>query len=157
MTPTFAGGAPASVSLVVSGPVSGVVPLGAAESFQYANVPPGTYTFHVVATNAAGSSAPSNTLTLTFPAACTGVPGPPLRLAVDRSGRTLSLGWSPPETGGAVTAYLLTVSGAFSGVFPLTGRTIGAPVAPGAYTFRLQAANACGASAATTPVTVVVP
>lgn len=156
-TPTFAGGAPASVSLVVSGPVSGVVPLGAAESFQYANVPPGTYTFHVVATNAAGSSAPSNTLTLAFPAACTGVPGPPLRLAVDRSGRTLSLAWSPPETGGAVTAYLLTVSGAFSGVFPLTGRTIGAPVAPGAYTFRLQAANACGASAATTPVTVVVP
>ena len=85
------------------------------------------------------------------------MPGPPLRLAVDRSGRTLSLAWSPPETGGAVTAYLLTVSGAFSGVFPLTGRTIGAPVTPGAYTFRLQAANACGASAATTPVTVVVP
>ena len=156
-TPTFAGGAPASVSLVVSGPVSGVVPLGTAESFQYGVVPPGTYTFSVVATNAAGSSAPSNALTLSFPAACTGVPGPPLRLAVDRSGRTLSLAWSPPETGGAVTAYLLTVSGAFSGVFPLTGRTISAPVAPGSYTFRLQAANACGVSTATAPLTVVVP
>lgn len=156
-TPTFAGGAPGSVSLVASGPLSGVVPLGAAESFHYANVPPGTYTFYVVASNAAGSSAPSNTLTLTFPAACTGVPGAPVRLAVERSGRTLSLAWSPPESGGAVTAYVLTVSGAFSGVFPLTGRTISAPVAPGAYTFRLQAANACGASAATAPVTVVVP
>lgn len=156
-TNTFAGGAPAAVSLVVNGPVSGVVPLSLTDTFQFAGVPPGTYTFQVVATNAAGSSPPSNAVSLTFPATCSGAPDPPRRLVVNRTGRTLSVAWSPPDTGVAVTSYVLLVSGAFSGAFPLTARDISAPVPPGAYTFRVQAANPCGASAPTTSVTVVVP
>ena len=156
-TPTFAGGTPTATSLVVSGPVSGVVPLGTADSFQFPAVPPGTYTFQVVATNAAGQSPPSNAVTLTFPGTCSGSPGTPRRLVVERAVRTLSLSWSPPDTGAAATSYVLQVSGAFTGAVPLTGRGLAAPVPPGAYTFQLQAVNACGASPPTAPVTVVVP
>lgn len=156
-TNSFAAGAPADVSLVVAGPVSGVVPLGLVDTFQFAGVPPGTYTFQVVAANAAGASPPSNAVTLTFPTVCSGAPAAPLRLTATRVDRTLTIAWSAPETGAAPTSYVLLVSGAFTGAFPLGARTISAPVPPGAYTFRVQAANACGLSAPTGASTVVVP
>lgn len=156
-TPTFAGGAPTSMSLVVNGPVSGTLPLGLTDSFQFPSVPPGTYTFRVIASNGAGPSPPSNAVTLTFPGACSSVPGPPRRLVVERATRTLSLSWSPPEFGGAVSHYVLYVSGAFAGAFPLTGRAISAPVPPGSYSFQVQAANACGDGGVTPLTTVVVP
>lgn len=156
-TNTFAGGAPTGVSLVVNGPVSGVVPLGLTDRFQFPSVPAGTYTFQVVATNVTGSSAASNAVSLTFPGACSGVPHPPLRLFGSQTGRLLSVGWSPPETGAAVTSYVLLVSGAFNGAVPWPTRAISASVPPGAYTFRVRAVNPCGASAPTAPVTVVVP
>lgn len=156
-TNTFAGGAPATVFLVVSGAVSGVVPLGLTDTFQFAGVPPGAYTLQVVASNAHGSSVPSNAVSLSFPGGCSGVPGQPRRLVAGRTGQTISVAWSPPETGAAVTGYALLVSGAFTGAFPITGRAISAPVSPGAYTFRVQSVNPCGASAPAAPITVVVP
>lgn len=156
-TNTLAGGAPTGVVLMASGPVSGAIPLGRAETFQFASVPPGTYTFAVVATNASGASAPSNAVSLTFPAACSGTPGPPTRFVAQASGSTVRVSWAPPQTGAAATLYRLSVSGAFAGSFPLTTREITGNVPPGTYTFRVTAENACGAGAATAPVTLVVP
>jgi len=69
----------------------------------------------------------------------------------------ISLVWDPPATGAAPTSYLVNVSGSFVGSVPLTTRAISAPVGPGSYTISVASVNACGASAATTPQTVVIP
>lgn len=156
-TNTFAAGAPAGTSLVVTGALSGVVPLGQTDGFQFTGVPPGTYTFEVVAENRAGTSPPSNAVTLTFPGQCAGAPGTPLRLVTTRSGRTLRVSWSPADAGAAATGYVLLVSGAVNGAFPIAGREISATVPPGTYSFRVQAANPCGASAASAAADIVVP
>ena len=55
------------------------------------------------------------------------------------------------------TGFVLNVSGAYNLALPLSTRGISAPVPPGSYTFTVAAANACGASPATAPQTVVVP
>lgn len=156
-TNTFDGGAPTGVSLVVSGAVDALLPLGLAESFQLASVPPGTYTLQVVAVNGAGSSAPSNPVTLTFPAPCSGSPGMPTRMIGQRSGRTLVVTWEPPTGGGAVTHYWVSVSGSHVGAFPTTDRAMSGAVGPGTYSISVAAANACGLGPATIPTTVVVP
>ena len=52
------------------------LPLGPGETFQFAGVPPGTYTLRVRSTNGAGTSGSSNAVTLSFPGACSGVPAP---------------------------------------------------------------------------------
>ncbi len=69
-TNTFGGGEPTNVILGVSGPVSGFLPLGLADTFTVAGVPGGNYAVWVVATNARGQSAQSNVLTLRFPTGC---------------------------------------------------------------------------------------
>jgi hypothetical protein len=156
-TNTFAGGAPAATYLMVSGTLSGVVPLGQADTFRFAGVPAGTYTFQVVAANDAGASPPSNAVTLTFPWTCSGGPGMPLRLAASLSGRTLRVAWSPPDSGAAATGYVLLVNGVVNGAFPIPNREIAAAVPPGSYSFRVQATNACGASVPSAAVSVMVP
>ena len=65
-----AGGSPTSFILDVSGALNLTMPIGAAETFAYAGVPPGTYTFAVRAENGSGTSAASTPVTLTFPDAC---------------------------------------------------------------------------------------
>ena len=71
---TFAGGAPSSLVLDVTGSASASLPLGLSDAFSFNGIPPGTYTFALRATNAAGTSAPSNAVTLTFPTGCSGLP-----------------------------------------------------------------------------------
>lgn len=154
---TFAGGAPTGVSLVASGPVTATLPLGLTETFQFAGVPPGTYTLSVVATNATGQSAPSNAIVLTFPGSCSGPPGTPTRLVAQVTGGAVSVSWGPPQSAAAATQYRLDVSGAFSGRFVVPGREIGGRVPPGVYTFSVVALNPCGASTATAPLTIAVP
>ena len=169
-TPTFDGGTPDRLSLLVEGPVSGVLPLGLVETFRYDAVPPGTYTFRVVASNAAGASAPSLPLTLTFPAACSGPPLAPTRVRVTAVGTTITVRWSAPETGPAVTAYGLIVGtpGDTSGghhaappayllTVPVAGRQITGTVPPDFYTFFVYAVNDCGVGAAAGPLTIDVP
>ena len=51
------------------------VPVAFGDTVTFASVPPGTYTLALRAQNGAGSSAPSNALTLTFPTPCSGPPG----------------------------------------------------------------------------------
>lgn len=156
-TNTYAGGAPASIVLHVSGMIVASLPLGPADHFSFAGVPSGTYALSVRAQNAAGSSPASNAVTLTFPGPCSGAPGPPADVIAYRVGRTVFVTWAPASLGAAPTGYVLQVTGSFVGGFATSGRGLSGTVGPGSYTFRVVAANPCGASAATPPQTVVVP
>lgn len=151
------GGRPTSFVLDVGGAASTSVPLGAGETFSFAGVPPGTYTFAVRAANAAGTSLPSAPLTLTFPATCPGVPQAPQNLQVQRSGRQLAVSWNPPATGPAVSGYVLKVTGALSLALPMSARTITGGVPPGTYNLSVLATNPCGSGLETPAQSVTVP
>jgi hypothetical protein len=127
------------------------------DAFNFANVPSGTYTLALRATNASGSSAQSNPVTLTFPGPCSGAPLAPSNFLAYRIGNLIKVLWDPATAGPAPTAYVLTVSGAFVGTFPTTGRQLMGTVGAGSYNFNVTATNACGASPATATQTVVVP
>ncbi|MEZ5291683.1 MAG: hypothetical protein R2745_11400 [Vicinamibacterales bacterium] len=154
---TSSGGTPTSMVLDVSGAVSASVPLPLGETFAFAGIPAGTYTFAVRAANATGTSAASPPVTLSFPAACTGLPQAPTNFVAGHAGSTLSLHWDPPSAGPAIASYVLDVTGAVSLALPFSGRSISAPAPPGAYTFRVRAVNACGAGDFTAPQTVTIP
>ncbi len=154
---TFGGGAPSGLILDVTGSATGSVPLGLSDSFRLAGVPGGTYVLSLRATNAAGTSAPSSSVTLTFPGPCSGAPNPPTGLLATTAGHLLTLRWAAPTSGPAATSYLLHVGGAYVGSAPLSGTVVSAPVGAGTYTLRLAAVNTCGASSATAPITVTMP
>ncbi len=156
--PTFGGAAPTDTILDVSGALVGSVSVGAVDTFTFAGVPPGTYTFTVRSANATGGSAAATPVTLTFPAACTGVPAPPRNYLYYREGSVLHLLWDPPATGPAATAYVLNVTGSFVGAVPVgVSRNPSGAVPPGSYSVSVSALNACGASVPTAAQTVVVP
>ena len=154
---TYAGGPPTSLLLDVTGSQSATIPLAVTDSFQFGAVPGGTYTFSLRAANAAGTSGPSNPVTLTFPGACTGVPLAPSNFVAAKNGNVLTLFWDPATSGPAPTSFVLTVSGAFSGSLPTTLRTISAAVGAGTYTFSVSAANSCGNGPSTPSQTVTIP
>lgn len=76
--------------------------------------------------NSAGSSAPPNTVTLTFPGACV-PPAAPSTFSAAVSGRTIFASWTPPAAGPAATGYVLIVTGALSGSVSTTGWRSQAP------------------------------
>jgi hypothetical protein len=154
---TFGGGAPGGIVLDVTGSLTATLPLGLTDSFQFNGVPGGTYTLSLRAVNAAGSSLPSNSITLSFPAPCSGAPLPPANLLAYRIGRTVFVVWDPAATGPAPTTFVLNVSGSFVGSFGTPGRTLSGTVGPGTYQVSVAAQNACGGSAFTAAQTVVVP
>lgn len=154
---TFAGGPPTSVVLDVTGSLNASLPLGLVETFAFPTVPPGTYTFRVRGVNAAGSSAASNAVTLSFPGACLGPPLMPSEFLAYKIGNTIFVRWDPPPTGPAATEYLLQVSGSFNGSLTTPGRGLSGVVGPGSYGLRVRAQNACGASAFTPEQIVALP
>ncbi|MCC7124337.1 MAG: cadherin-like domain-containing protein, partial [Acidobacteria bacterium] len=155
---TYEGGEPTNVILDVSGAIATSIPIGASETFSFAGVPPGTYTLALRAANAAGVSAASAPITLTFPTACSGLPAAPSNFVFYRTGNVANVIWDPPTNGAAATAYVLNVSGMFNGQLPVGGsRSLSTPVAPGSYTVSVIAVNACGASVPTAAQTVVFP
>jgi hypothetical protein len=156
-TNTLEGGTPTGLRLNVSGAATTTLPLPMEETFTYANVPPGTYTLSVTAENGSGASAPSNSVTLTFPNSCTGVPGPPEHMQTWKVGSTIFLAWSPPATGPAVSGYTVLVSGAYVGAFSAAGRSLSGAAGPGRYVLSVAANNSCGASAPTPEQVVVMP
>ncbi len=156
-TNTFGGGAPTNVILEVTGAVTGSAPVGPVDAFGVAGVPPGTYTITARATNAAGSSAASNPVTLTFPTACSGAPLSVANFAAYNVGATLFLAWDTAASGPAPTGYVLNVTGAFVGAVPIGARAISAPVPAGTYNLSVVATNACGNSASTAVRTVTIP
>lgn len=155
---TFTAGEPADLALDATGTLTGTVPLaGGLDTVTFAGVPPGTYSLRLRATNAAGTSAPSNVVAVTVPVACAGTPQPPANFLAFREGNQITVLWDAPATGPAPTNYTLDVSGAYVGSFPLPTRSVSAPVPPGSYTFSVRANHACGSSVYTVPQTVVVP
>jgi hypothetical protein len=155
--PTFLGGAPTGHVLNVSGSVNASLPLSAVSSFTFGNVPGGTYTLSVSASNAAGTSAPSNAVTVTLPGPCSGAPLTPAGFLAYRIGNTIFVMWDPPASGPAPTHYVLNVSGAFSGSFSTTALALSGIPGPGSYGLSVAASNACGSSPATAPQTITVP
>jgi YVTN family beta-propeller protein len=154
---TFAGGRPEAALLDVTGAVATTIPLGAGESFSYANVPPGTYTLSIRTRNAGGASPPSNAVTLSFPGPCTGVPAAPANFVAYRAGSTITLVWDPAATGPATMGYVVTVTGSFTGTFAVASRTIGGTVGRGSYGLSVAGTNACGQGPATPAQVIVVP
>lgn len=154
---TFQGGAVDRVILDVTGAVSTSFVLGRAETFAFDGVPPGTYTLSVRAQNAAGTSAPSASVELTFPATCSGVPQVPTSFLTYRVGNVLRASWEPPASGPAPTVYIVDVVGPFTSPFPVEGRSLSGTVGPGTYRVSVAAMNGCGIGAATAVQTVAVP
>lgn len=154
---TFDGGLPTALQLSVSGTAVAALSLPLSESFSFAGVPAGTYTFRVRATNVTGSSLDSPPVTLTFPDGCPGAPSPPEDFLAYALGNVVHLVWNPPAHGAAATNYVVTVGGSFTGSFPSTQRSFQAPAPPGAYTFSVASVGPCGVSTATGPQTVLVP
>jgi VCBS repeat-containing protein len=154
---TFAGGAPTSVLLDVTGSATTSIPLGLSETFGFAGVPGGTYTLRLRATNAGGTSPQSDPVTLTFPGACSGAPATPVDVLLYRVANTAYVVWNPSAAGAAPTSFTVDVTGSFVGSFPTGGRSVSGGVGPGSYTVTVTASNACGTSAASAPQTLVVP
>jgi YVTN family beta-propeller protein len=155
-TPSDAGW-PTGMQLDVTGSITTTLPLPSGERFSVPNVPPGTYTLAVRATNAFGSSEPSNAVTLTFPGACSGVPEPPENLRIYKAGMRLFVYWQPASAGPASTSFVLSVGGAFTGTFATPERTLNGAVSPGVYSLSVAGVNACGQGFATAVQTVTVP
>lgn len=156
-TNTYGGGAPTGLVLDVSGDIDTAIPLGLVDTFSVAGVPPGTYTLGLRAVNAAGSSPAASPLTLTFPGACAGPPDTVTNLRAYRLGSIVYAAWDAPTTGVAPTAYLLRVTGAFSGAFGTTARAMSGVVGSGTYELSVVAVNACGSGPPSGSRTVVVP
>lgn len=153
---TFGGGSPAALVMDVTGSAVAALPLPLAETFAFAGVPGGTYTFRVRAANGSGTSLGSNPVTLTFPSGCSGPPSPATNFLAYALGNVVHLIWDPPATGPAATSYVLSVGGAFTGSVPFAVRSFITSAPSGAYTFNVVAVNACGASPATATQTVFV-
>ncbi|MGE0363227.1 MAG: Ig-like domain-containing protein [Vicinamibacterales bacterium] len=154
---TFEGGAPTALQLVVAGALEGVVPLPLRDSIAFANVPPGEYKIGLRALNGAGTSSPTSGIQVIVPAACTGAPAAPIDVLVYRVGRTVHVIWDPAASGAAATHYRLAVTGSFAGSLDVAARAFSANAPPGTYAIGVAAVNACGTSAATAPIAVVVP
>jgi hypothetical protein len=136
-------------------------PTGSVNStFTAGGVPNGTFYVRVRATNASGTSAPSNEATLIVGPV---PPGPPGSLAANATGSTVSLTWAHPTTGGTPTTYVIEAGGA-SGQANLanfatssTATAFSASGVPsGTYYLRVRARNAAGTSAPSNEATLVV-
>ena len=154
---TYGGGAPTAILLDVSGSITGTLPLPFADTFNFAAVPGGTYTLSLRAANDAGTSAPSNAVTLSFPGPCSGVPHAPANFLATSAANVISVVWDSPNSGPAPTGFVLVVSGAFNGAIPTTLRSLSGAVGSGSYTLSVYATNSCGNGPATTPQTVNIP
>jgi hypothetical protein len=154
-TPTFDGGAATGYVLEVEGSLTASIALGPDTKAAFANVPDGTYTFRMVATNASGRSPASAPVTMTFPGACV-APTAPTWVTTGVAGNVITVRWEPGTGGGAATDYVVTAEGV--GTVPTGGARVVAGVLPaGTYRIFVQAVNPCGTSAPSAVQTVVVP
>lgn len=155
-TNTFDGGVPSALHLHVAGTVTATIPLAIAESFSAPDVPAGTYTVRLSASNGAGESAPSDPMALVVPATCSGAPAMLSHLSIAVVGRTLDATWRPPASGSAATSYRVFVTGSMTGTLDTGSRSVVHAVSPGTYTIRVAPVNVCGVGPATPAQTVIV-
>jgi hypothetical protein len=163
------GGAPSAYT-VEAGSVSGAANLAnfstgnAATTFSSSGVGGGNYYVRVRATNAAGTSAPSNeALLVVGNTGCAGAPGAPGGLAVvSVSGGTVVLSWNAAS--GSPTTYIVE-AGSVPGLTNLANSDLGGTatrftasgVGRGTYYVRVRAKNNCGTGAASNEVLLTVP
>ena len=152
---SFRGGVPTSLLLDLPGLGSASLPVS--ETLSVHGVPAGTYTASLRGVNSVGSSPPSNTVSLTVPASCSGVPLPPTGFLANTLGATIFAIWEPPARGTAPTGYVVNVRGSFVGSFMTTERQLSHAAAPGTYTINVMATNPCGSSDPTPSQTVTLP
>jgi hypothetical protein len=157
-------GAPSSYT-IEAGSVSGAANLANVSTgntltaYSTGGVPPGTYFVRARATSAQGTSRASNEAQLVVASACApGTPGTP-SVTVNRGG-TVVLTWTAAT--GSPTAYIIE-AGTAPGVSNLAITDVGSVttltatgVASGTYYVRVKARNACGTSAASGELTLVV-
>ena len=151
------GGASTRVHMVVRGAASTFVPIGFTESITFSGVPAGTYQLWVHGVNANGDGPNSNRVDVVIPDACTGLPGAPANFIATATGNLIELLWDLPVTGPAPTSFVVNITGAFVGSFPVTTRRLAGSAGAGSYTFTVTSRNSCGSSVPSPPVTVVVP
>lgn len=155
-TNTFGGGEPtgAAVDVAQNGARLTSIPMPLTNTWSFTGVPPGTYSFTVRATNAAGTSGSSNSITLTFPLSGCSAPGAPGSFAAAATGRVLAAHWLAPASGTAPTGYTLearmrnanNTAWVPLGAFPISGLNVSSPVGPGRYEVRVRSENICGSS-----------
>jgi hypothetical protein len=132
---------------IVSLPVSG------ATTTLQVNAPPGTYFVRVVASNADGSSSPSNEITVNV--GCT--PAAPKNFRVMQKGAEAFLFWNAATS---ATSYALQAGfgpGRVDVQFNLPGTTFNVLVPAGTYFARVVPVNGCGSGRASQEVTVTSP
>jgi hypothetical protein len=156
-TNTFAGGAPTGILMDVTGGATATVPLALTDAFSIPGIPNGTFTLRLRATNAAGASSQSGSVTITAPSTSCTAPRVPANYFATRVGNQVVMSWDPPAGGTPATQYHLTVTGAYNGVFPILGRGFAAAAPPGTYVLSVRAVNACGSGPSTAFQTVVIP
>jgi hypothetical protein len=128
----------------------------------FTRVPIGNWQARVRAVPAAASSPPCNVATIVS-GACQAAPGTPFDLATVTGGAVVTLQWREPSTG-APAEYVIE-AGSYAGLTDLARLTItGSRAAiqltapPGVYVVRVRAARtACGESAASNEIVVVMP
>jgi len=136
-----------------------------ATSFTTKGAEKGTYYVRLRATNAHGASVPSNEAVLVVgegdSGPCSAPPSAPSGMRFSVRGRTVTLAWDAAQLG--PTSYIVEMSsgpGRNSLVVSDTGNAATAlttrGMAPGTYSFRLRARNACGSSAPSNSIEVVV-
>ncbi len=163
----MSGGTPTSYALLArytpGGPVVGSLPAGDTLSVLVNDIPPGLYYVSVQGSNASGPGAESNPVVVSVPGLVQ-PPGAPVNLVSSITGSTLTLSWSPSNTGGPPTAYLLE-----AGTTPWFTTAIGTAtvsstvhsltvpeVPPGVYYVRVAALNGGGRSDDSVELTVLV-
>ena len=154
---TYAGGAPNAIAMDVTGGATATLPVPFGESFSVAGMPAGTFTLRLRALNAAGASNQSGSVTVTAPSRTCSPPRVPSNYFATRVGNAVVLSWDAPAGGTPATSYQLTVTGSYTGVFPLSSRGFASPAPPGSYNLSVRATNACGSGPSTAFQTVVIP
>jgi hypothetical protein len=141
----------------------GAIPVSMAARTLSVNAPPGTYYVRLVALNAAGPSPASNEAVVTTGVGVCTIPAVPTGLTATSTAGVISVRWNPAAAGAIPLGYQL-VAGSVSGgadlaVLALAASTtaVGGAVPAGPYFIRVAAGNACGISAPSAEVSVVVP
>ena len=137
------------------------LPVGTGTSFTIPNVPPGTFYVRARAINAAGSSPPSNEVTLGMSTVGVALPDAPTNVQAFMLDGLLTMTWQQPPRGGPATGYIVEAGSASGltniGSVAVSGRSLSfANVPNGFYFLRVRATNAGGASAASAEVLIVV-
>lgn len=130
-----------------------------APGLQFTGVPPGVYYLRVRARNVVGTSGPSNEIQVNV--ACP-LPSPPTNFAFTKSGGQVTFTWQAPSTGPAPVGYRISAGTAtglenilVADLGPGTSLTASGP--PGTYFIRVKSRSACGVSASSNEITLVLP